>query len=262
MVPLNIARHEFKYLIRPGQIPSIQRFLLQYCAEDLYSRDHGWYSISSLYLDNDSYQLYRDTEDGLPWRFKLRIRAYGAGGAPVKFEVKRRANDLILKSSVCLAPDLWRRVAPAGLAGISAVGALGSGEFVRLVEKLRAAPKMLVQYERRAFSSLIDDYVRVTFDRRINCRPAAQWTFNSASQSWRPIDDPSSFGELESLCVLELKFRFAPPVWLQDLVTSFGLVRRGFSKYGRAVRRARAASEPAWGLLPVPILQPGSWRCS
>jgi hypothetical protein len=40
-------------------------------------------------------------------------------------------------------------------------------------------------------------------------------------------------------------------VWLRDLVRRFDLSRRGYSKYGRAVRRCFMEREAAWDLRPA-----------
>jgi hypothetical protein len=47
---------------------------------------------------------------------------------------------------------------------------------------------------------------------------------------------------------MEVKFATAPPAWLRDFVTAFGFERRGYSKYGRAVRRCIFDPEYAWDL--------------
>jgi hypothetical protein len=108
-----------------------------------------------------------------------------------------------------------------------------------------------VTYERQAYFSVVDDYVRVTFDRRMRCQPVHKWTLTAPERGWRAVDDPASVGAASSLYVMELKFAIAPPVWLRDLVRRFDLSRRGYSKYGRAVRRCFMEREAAWDLRPA-----------
>jgi hypothetical protein len=50
---------------------------------------------------------------------------------------------------------------------------------------------------------------------------------------------------------LEVKFQDAPPAWLRDLVLTFGLERRGGSKYVKAMQRGMFYREPAWDLVPA-----------
>ncbi len=235
-----VSRFEYKYLLRPAQVPEIRRFLLRYCTPDINAEGAEWYGIHSLYLDTGDYRFYRQSADKALERMKLRVRAYTTGNGPVKLEVKRRVNELVTKKSLLLPRDQWDKV---GLDGLGT-----SSEFASLVERLRAAPKLLVDYERQAFHSGVDDYVRVTFDRRIRCQPMREWNVRGHAKAWRLVDEAASGGESESAYVLELKFKVLPPVWLHDMVTTFGLVRRGFSKYARGVRHTIADRETSWDL--------------
>jgi hypothetical protein len=108
--------------------------------------------------------------------------------------------------------------------------------------------------------STIDDYVRVTFDRRILCQPMHNWKLSGNLRLWRAVDDPATVREDNSTYVLELKFRIAPPIWLRDLVRTFGLVRRGFSKYARSAQRIRTDRDPAWDLRSHGFVPAGAWR--
>ncbi len=238
-----ISRYEFKYHIPPDMLPGLRRYLLRYCDADINSRG-DWYPISSLYLDNDNYKMYRDTEENAPWRMKLRVRGYANPDSPVKLEVKRRMKDQVRKSSALVSPADWSRISRTS--DLLQTG--HRGEFLQFTESLRATPKMLVSYERLAFSSKIDDYVRVTFDRRMRCQPVRDWSLTGQPSRWRNVDDPASLGGGRSVYLMELKFVLAPPAWLRDMINHFELQRRGYSKYGRAVRRCVFERESAWDL--------------
>ena len=240
---MQISRYEIKYHIAPGQLPAIRNYLLRYCESDVNSRN-DWYPIYSLYLDNDSYRLYHDTEDNAPWRMKLRVRGYANPDAPVKLEVKQRMKNVIRKTSALMPLRDWSHV--NRVADFIRLGQ--AGDFLRLAESLRATPRMLVCYERLAFSSRVDDYVRVTFDRRVRCQPMREWQLSGQPTRWRNVDDPTSFGSRDSVYLMELKFVAAPPAWLRDMLIRFELPRHGYSKYGRAVRRWMFEGEPAWDL--------------
>ncbi|MBM3735246.1 MAG: polyphosphate polymerase domain-containing protein [Acidobacteria bacterium] len=247
---LSVARYEFKYLIRPSQVETIHEYLAPYCTLDEHSTGGAWYPIRSLYLDNDRMSCYWDTEDSAPQRFKLRIRGYGDCAGLAKLEVKRRSMDLIQKTSAPADPRELRHCRHSGVSS-------GHNEFVRLMETLRATPKMLVEYERLAFTSTVDDYVRVTFDRRVRCQPVRDWQLAGDPRAWRLVDDAVSMGGTPSSYIMEMKFSVRAPAWLQDLTRRFGLIRRGFSKYGRSVRRWTREGEQAWDLRPNAFV--GGW---
>ncbi len=253
-----IARHEYKYIVAPDLVEPIRRSLRPYCRLDEHAalEKEGFYRITCLYLDDDRYTMFWEGEMGAPVRAQLRIRAYGEDMArPVKLEVKRRIHDLVVKSSVSLACNQWRQSLSAPVGG--AVADFGGGQkavleqFVLMTRARHARPRMLVRYERQAFRSLIDHYVRITFDRRIMHQPMTAYDLGGLAGRWRAADNSISMAGERSGVVLELKFPASgAPRWLIQLVRSFGLVRAGYSKYGSAVRRHLLEKEAAWGLTP------------
>lgn len=246
---IHVARTEAKYRVRAEELPAMRHWLLRYCVPDENSRGGDWYAIRSLYLDNRANRLYQDAQQKLAYRLKLRARAYGDAAGSVKLEVKRRVRDQIVKTSATLRAEQWADVTGTGLRGIHELGKASTGEFLQLAESLRAEPKMLVYYERQAFSSVVDEYVRVTFDRSVLCQPVREWELQGDSRAWLAVDGASGFGERESTYILEVKYMDSPPAWLRDMVLTFGLQRRGGSKYVKAMRRGLFYREPAWDLV-------------
>lgn len=260
--PVAFQRYEYKYIIPSDLMEPIRSFIRPYCDMDPYAereRDK-FYTIRTLYLDSAAYRTYWDKVEEVPDRFKLRIRTYGRNShGPVKFEVKRRFNDIFVKSSVVVPEVAW----PGLLAGrangsqpaMTAIEKSTFDGFIWLTGRLNAGPKMLVQYDRQAFRSRIDRYVRLSFDRRICHHPQNTLDLLGRTEAWVFNDDSDSLGEKGARAILELKFISAAPVWLSDMVRTFGLVRRGFSKYCSAVTRTlhreQAAQEYA---LAVPLL--------
>jgi SPX domain protein involved in polyphosphate accumulation len=260
MNTIDVSRYEFKYLLTPPEVPDVRRFLRRYCAPDSNAEGEEWYGIRSLYLDTPDYRFFSASKEKAAERLKIRVRAYTNGTGPVKLEIKRRTGDVVWKRSLVTAYDFWNRVASRGNPSLRLDPESSATEFVRLVEQMRATPKVLVTYDRHALHSTVDDYVRVTFDRQILCQPMREWQLHGNPRAWRAVDDPPSFREDTSTYVLELKFKTAPPGWLHDMVTAFGLVRRGFSKYARAVQRIRAEREPAWDLRTPGLVPAWAWR--
>jgi hypothetical protein len=254
---ITVSRYEFKYLLTAHEAPPIRRHLLRYCVPDTNALGTDWYGIQSLYLDTPDYAFYRTSVEKAVERLKLRVRGYTTGTGPLKVEVKRRVGDVVAKTSLLTTPPIWAELTGAGpRSATDAEVPL----FLRRVEQMRATPKLLVRYERQALHSVVDDYVRVTFDRRIQCQQMLQWSMQGDPRGWLPVDRPPSVNEEESTYVLELKFKVAPPAWLHDMVTRFGLVRRGFSKYARATTLLRTERDPAWDLRSYGNVPGRAWR--
>ncbi|PKN59003.1 MAG: VTC domain-containing protein [Deltaproteobacteria bacterium HGW-Deltaproteobacteria-14] len=234
-----IERREFKYLISHEVAAGVRDALRPFCELDRHSAvapGHR-YIIESLYFDTPSWALFHANEQELLDRFKLRVRRYPGAGDRVFFEVKRRYHDVILKTRGAVAADVWPRLLAdpwfprALMARDPAVE-----RFVTLVHTHHAAPVALVSYAREAWTSLVDDYARVTFDTRIQSQQVPTLSFDSDPRGWRANDDPESQGiSGDSAVVLELKFTANAPTWMMHLVQRMSLWRRSFSKYGTSI---------------------------
>lgn len=255
----DVSRYEFKYLVNADQAPQLRRFLSQYCSADTNAQSKEWYGIQSLYFDTPDFAFYRASVGKAVERLKLRARTYATFTGPVKLEIKRRVGDVVWKRSFLTTHDVWDGLDRDGASGLARTHS-PSRPFVQLVEEMRAAPKVLVTYERHALYSNLDDYVRVTFDRRICSQRMHRWSLTGDPRRWLAVDGALTAGEDESMYVLELKFKVAPPAWLRDMVTRFGLVRRGFSKYSRSVTRIRSDRDSAWDLRSCAAMPSKVWR--
>ncbi len=244
---ISLARYELKYAVPPLVMDSIREFIQPYCVMDEHAcaRLNGFYTISSLYFDSDDYALHRAAEDNAPVRSKLRVRAYpDAPASAVKFEVKRRVDDVVVKSSATVPNADWTQCMRTR--GACAVMPKHAGKaldaFVTASRLFNARPKMLVRYERQAFLGTLDDYARVTFDRRMVYQPMPRYDLAGYPNRWTSIDDAASMGA-PCCVVMELKFSNMAPAWMADMVRRFGLVRQGYSKYCCAVRRHFGAAQ-------------------
>ncbi len=255
-----LARCEYKYKVTAETVERLRTAIKPYCQLDEHGASHadGYYPINSLYFDDDRYRLYRDTVNGESERFKVRVRNYGqASGGVVKLEVKRRINDVVIKTSAWLPQDGWTEwITPGGRrdpSTLSEANREALNNFLTTMRRAAARPKMLVRYERQAYRSLIDDYVRITFDRHMIHQPMTRYDLNGSSSRWSAMDDAESMGGSGSRFLLELKFARSVPVWLVDIVRRLGLVRQGYSKYGCAVRRSFMARDTGWDLVQAPV---------
>jgi hypothetical protein len=112
-----------------------------------------------------------------------------------------------------------------------------------------ARPQNIVRYEREAFVSEVDDYARVTFDRRICVQPADGWCMQGYANEWTMVDGAWHDNGLDSPVVLEVKCEWRMPNWLQVLLRRYELDVCGFSKYSTGVeimrRQALGLDQPA-----------------
>jgi len=243
-----IERREFKFLISQEVADGVRRAIRPFCALDRFAAaapDHR-YVIESLYLDTPSWALFHANDQELLDRFKLRVRHYPGASDAVFFEVKRRYHDVILKTRGAVPLAIWPQLLSDPWVARDLIGPDPAVErFVTLVHTHHAGPVTLVRYAREAWTSLVDDYARVTFDTRVTSQPAANLAFAHDPRSWRASDDPETqAAATDSATILELKFTAHAPSWMMHLVQQLDLWRRAFSKYASSIR--------TWYLAPAP----------
>jgi hypothetical protein len=234
-------RFELKYIIDEQRARGVRDFIRSHLVHDRFARPElAWaYPIYSVYLDNPGLELFNATVCGHKNRFKLRARYYDdRPESPVFFEIKRRVNDVILKSRAAVkrtsvkrllrgtaAPERDDLLDPADPDAFSALR-----QFCQLRANLGATGRTIVAYTREAWNARDNNDVRVTFDRKI----AGAW-FDDAqplAESLR-VDRPWVYPQIDGGVgvVLELKFTGCYPRWMQDLAGTFDLYRTCMAKY-------------------------------
>jgi hypothetical protein len=229
------CRHEMKYQISESMAAAISHYITAYMRPDRYSelQEEGAYPIVSLYLDSPDLRLCRESLTGEKNRFKLRIRSYTDNlEYPRFFEIKRRVNTIIIKSrarilSSSVAPLITGEQRPPS-GNRTEDEALN--QFMLYKGLIHAGPVVKVRYMRQAYEGIMDDRVRITFDRQLCCCVThdPEVEMNGPGYVRLPVKD----------VVLEIKFTGPFPPWVARMCKFFGLKSRSFSKYANSVRQA------------------------
>jgi hypothetical protein len=230
-----LCRYELKYHICEAKAQAIEQFIKPYIHLDRYSKlqPDGAYPIVSLYLDSQDFRLCHESMTGKKNRFKLRIRSYDDDiGTPYFFEIKRRLNNIIIKSRVRVTYDNMAAI----LAGRSVPPAKYKADeetlrqFRLYMQYINARPAIRIRYMRKAYEDDSDNRVRVTFDRLL-CHNAGSKPivmFNGTGWQRHNLNN----------VILELKFTARYPAWLSRMVKYFDLRRESISKYATSVKHA------------------------
>lgn len=237
-----VSRYEAKYLIPESLALAVRDHVRGLCSPDPHTGPDGRYLVNNLYFDTLDLRFYHDTRFKQYARFKPRIRFYGAEpGDTVWLEIKHKVRNVTWKvrrrADSSVLAHIFDGFPPAaeGRAVVSL-----SDSFEDIVTRFGARPVLQVRYIREAFVSDLDDYGRITFDRGLCCRPLVGPDSLLSGEPYVPFDDPVSTGfpSVQSPVVLEIKTDVHVPTWVNALVRTFGLQRRGFSKYCVALERA------------------------
>ena len=231
------CRFEMKYLITQAQAAAMAQFIKPFLPPDRYCKLQrgGVYPIVSLYLDSHDLRLCRESLTGQKNRFKLRIRSYtDEPEYPRFFEIKRRINNIILKSR---ARVMYRDV-PTLLAGLPlppqdyTTDEEAVNQFQLYMRAIDAKPLVLIRYMRQAFEGDSENRVRVTFDRELCYNITNKPEVVLDGQGWQR----SSL--TRSGVILEIKFTGSYPAWLSRMVAYFGLRQRSISKYATSIEQS------------------------
>lgn len=243
--PSTLERYELKYTIPSFMVEPIVDFIKPYCSFDSYSEKSvatdSYYKVNSLYFDTPEYLFIRKRMARSENRFNMRIRSYGDEPVPPYFlEIKQRRGDTIRKFRAKCEDTFLKELSNSELKPVH----FSSSEkerknqelFFNLMQTYHANPVVLVQYMRKAFVSDVDDYARVTFDKSLRYMPQTAFNVFPCERSMCPSDFQTNYDDGCSI-ILELKcYTSYVPMWMLDLVRTFQLRRRGFSKYSNCLK--------------------------
>lgn len=229
------CRFELKYRISESKAAAVEQFIRPYLHLDRYSQlQAGFaYPIVSLYMDSDNLNLCRETLTGKKNRFKLRVRSYSDDlDKPRFFEIKRRVNNVIIKSRVRV---MDKDVASAIMGYPLPPREYKSDEnvlrqFQLYMNTINARPIVMVRYMRKAYESDSENRVRVTFDRRL--------CYNVTREPKVRLNCPGWMDHPMKMVILEIKFTSRYPAWLSRVVKCFNLQQVSMSKYASSVQHS------------------------
>ncbi len=229
------SRFELKYWLHPSQVRRVREAIARFAEPDEFARlNRGYtYTISSLYLDSPTRELYRTTVEGHLNRFKLRMRTYSdEPDTPVFLEIKRRANQAIHKVRAAVPrarAHALLRGESLDMEGLTA----GAAEFVGELRRLNAGPWIRVRYKREAYESKGHDPVRVTFDSDVMHKLTRDGDLSLGGDGWSKTPTEG--------VILEIKFTDNYPQWVAQLIRQFSLESLSIPKYVLSLDAALSA---------------------
>jgi SPX domain protein involved in polyphosphate accumulation len=233
--PLLSCRYELKYRIRETKARAIAQYIQSYISADKYARKRPGheYPISSLYFDSNDLYLCKETMQGKKNRFKLRIRCYdGDPESMCFFEIKRRANNVILKDRARLPKvEIENALRGSRLStSLYKKDEIVLNQFRFYNRVLYARPVVMVRYQRQAYEDDSRNRVRITFDRKLSYKAVQTPSVSTDGSGWSEV--PMDF------VILEIKFTDRYPFWLTDMVKMFDLKQTAMSKYVSSVKQS------------------------
>jgi len=235
-------RYEIKYYLPESNIAEFREKIQQRMGEDANKRDSSK-RITSLYYDSTDLRFYWEKIEGLRFRRKLRIRAYGEpekinDDTIVFVEIKQRVNKvtqkrripLTYKEAKMLCDDRTNPENPA-------VRDAFVNEVLTLSETADLQPMVITSYHREAFVGVDADLgLRITMDHRVQGRNT---DFDLGTNAANKFIIPSH------LSIVEVKANERVPTWYTDLAAELGLDVVRVSKYCKAIEASSIQGEMA-----------------
>lgn len=248
-----IKRYENKYLITEELCEKIRQHISFFCVPDPKVADtKGFYYVHSLYFDTPNLTFYWDNKLKADARIKPRVRYFGLKPKGyVWLEVKRRVKNVVWKKRERIPVGLWPSILTSSSKNYELIDYSSNDSslpversldsFVNVVNAYGAIPVVHVRYLREAHISEIDNYVRITFDRRLaGCLAHGKMDLEVDDKEFVWFDDPVTSQFPESPVIMEIKCETSFPKWIVELIQRFQLIKQGFSKYCNALGKAYA----------------------
>jgi len=110
-----------------------------------------------------------------------------------------------------------------------------------LIYWYNAGPVLYVRYFREPYVTELEEYGRVTFDRKLCYRPArGSIELDYKEEDMIYYDDAiTTLNFDQSPVLLEIKVETLVPYWASELIRKFHLMQRPFSKYCYGIDHAR-----------------------
>jgi len=242
----HFRRYELKYTISESKAAEIREYINGICIPDPHiPPGQNGYTVNNLYFDTPDLRFYTDTKFRKMTRYKPRARFYGDQvGDYIWPEIKYRHASIIWKRRQAIPVEKWPHLFSAQLHSAQQPEINPRiDSFEELVYWYNASAVMHVRYFREAYVTTLEQYGRITFDRRLCYRPllgSIDLEYREADMIY--YDDPVTTVSSGSYLILEIKVETLLPYWVVDMIRRFRLKQRPFSKYCYSIDHLHASA--------------------
>ena len=233
-------RYEQKYLLTRETFLKVNEAVKQHMEPDAHSVGDVFYPICNIYYDTEDCALIRASVAKPAYKEKLRLRSYGRAKPDdlVYLEIKKKYRCLVNKRRTAIPLSCAAEFVQTGALPqvLPCMNRQVMGELSYFVRTHTLMSKAFVAYDRIAYFDRETHDLRISFDRNLRAR-SDRLSLTSADTG-APIIRSDVY-------VMEVKTRFAAPLWLTDLLADHGLYKQSFSKYGSFYLDALTAPAPA-----------------
>ena len=239
----SFSRYEFKYLLPLKKAKQIEREIKNFMILDknaLKNKNKNYF-VRSLYFDNEIYSNFYEKVDGMETRKKFRIRVYTSNEqlkSPIFLEMKGRKNQRTFKLRTKIDKnDVGYLLTDNNLNFLVKKYSNQNNvinHFIYDSLKKRIKPKVLIDYDRRAYHSKSGLLFRLTFDNNILSSPS-NTLFDNKKLNFKETR--------AGYTVLELKFERSIQPWFHRIIQNYNLFRISISKFAIGMEKSGFGEE-------------------
>ena len=215
-------RIEKKYILDETQYKKIKNQIKKHMEYDPYHK--GQYTISSIYLDTNEFDMIRTSLEKPIYKEKIRLRSYNTPDVndDIYIEIKKKYNGQGNKRRIKMKLKEAYDFIEGKIENKTQIGK----ELDYIIKQNNLKPKIYIAYDRLAFQ---DNNFRTTLDYNIRYRIEDINLENGDS------------GKLlgKNIYILEAKAQYAYPKWFIELLNKEKIYPSSFSKYGNIYKKLK-----------------------
>lgn len=220
---LKVERKELKYYISYNEYVILSNFLRKILKQDKHNKDSSkGYYVRSLYFDTLGNKSFEDKMAGIEERTKYRIRVYNTKAKWVKFEIKSKFNNSVVKETTVI-----RRMDAAEVQNMNYEVMMKYNNPVlnkayQEFKKRHYRPVVMIDYFREAFTYDLNK-IRIVFDKFLKSTSIQLDIFHK---------DPFPTQKLKNgIVIMEIKYNNFIPGFLKQILQIPSFERSAISKY-------------------------------
>ncbi|MEM1483523.1 polyphosphate polymerase domain-containing protein [Oscillospiraceae bacterium PP1C4] len=216
-----VLRQEHKFLITTLEYIKYSHHFANFLKEDTHNGIDG-YTVRSLYFDTLENKDYKEKNDGLEIRKKIRLRIYDPNSDFAVLEMKQKQGIDQRKRSLRISRQDAISLTKGIYTPLLKYKDPFSVECFTVMSMQFYRPKTVIQYNRKAFIAK-ENKIRVTFDNRLVATESCFDIFSN-KLNFYPVFDPYNV-------VLEVKYNGFLLSYIREIINECNRSNLSVSKY-------------------------------
>lgn len=219
---MQVKRNELKYYISQGDYLKLSHILKNMLQSDKNNQGQNGYFIRSVYFDSIFDSAFYEKLDGVKTRKKYRLRIYSFNDQKVKFEIKNKINNYIMKETAIISRTDAIKMLNKNFEVMLKYNNPTLNKAYIHFKKMQFRPVVMIDYIREAYTWPINN-IRITFDKKLSKNSQNLNIFDKSSLNQGVIE--------EGKVILEVKYDNYLPGWIKKLFETVSFTNNAISKY-------------------------------